>query len=137
VKNLVLDASFTLRWCFEDEATEATESLLTLLQNQEAIAWVPGIWLYELLNGLGKGVTRGRVERQRAFSLWEEIHELPLRIVEVPIDRKLLELSLANNLAVYDASYLSLAIEHRLTIATVDGKLQRAAERAGLEVIAP
>lgn len=127
MKEFVLDASFTLRWCFEDEATEATESLLTLLQNQEAMAWVPGIWQHEVLNGLGKGITRGRVERLKAFLLWQEIRELPLRIEEIPIDLKLLELALANNLAVYDASYLSLAMEHHLTIATVDGKLQRAA----------
>jgi len=43
VKDFVLDASFTLCWCFEDEATKAAESLLTELQNQEALAWVPGI----------------------------------------------------------------------------------------------
>lgn len=112
MKEFVLDASFTLRWCFEDEATETTEALLTLLQNQEALAWVPGIWQHELLNGLGKGITRARVERQRAFLLWREILELPLRITEIPIDQKLSELALANNLAVYDASYLSLAMEH-------------------------
>ena len=46
-----LDASFTLHWCFEDEATAETESILTLLQNQQATAWVPGIWAYEVLNG--------------------------------------------------------------------------------------
>jgi len=136
VKDFVLDASFTLCWCFEDEATEATETLLTELQNQEALAWVPGIWQHELLNGLGKGVTRGRVERQRAFLLWQEIRELPLRIVEIPIDRKLLELALEHNLAVYDASYLSLAMVHQLAIATVDGKLQAAAKKAGLDIIA-
>lgn len=108
MKDFVLDASFALRWCFQDEATEATESLLTLLQNQEALAWVPGIWQHEVLNGLGKGITRGRVDRKRAFLLWQEIRELPLRIVEIPIDRKLLELALEHNLAVYDACYLSL-----------------------------
>lgn len=90
MKEFVLDASFALRWCFEDEATEATESLLTVLQNQEALAWVPAIWQHELLNGLGKGITRGRVERRRAFSLGQEIRELPWRIVEIPIDQKLL-----------------------------------------------
>lgn len=137
MRQFVLYASFTLRWCFEDETTEATESLLTLLQNEEALAWVPGIWQYELLNGLGKGITRGRVDRQRAFLLWQEIQELPLRIVEIPIDRKLLELALAYNLAVYDASYLSLAMEHHLALATVDGKLQPAARLAGLDIIAP
>jgi predicted nucleic acid-binding protein len=137
VKDFVLDASLALRWCFQDEATEATESLLTLLQNQEALAWVPGIWQHEVLNGLGKGITRGRVDRQRAFLLWQEIRELPLRIVEIPIDRKLLELALEHNLAVYHACYLSLGMTHRLAIATLDGKLQLATKKAGLDIIAP
>ena len=59
MKEFVLDASFALHWCFEDEATAASESLLTILQNQEGTALVPGIWPHELLNGLGKGVIRG------------------------------------------------------------------------------
>ena len=136
MREFVLDASFTLCWCFEDEATKATESLLTLLENQEALAWAPGIWQHELLNGLGKGITRGRLERQKALQLWQEIRELPVRVAEVPIDQELLELALTHNLAVYDASYLSLALARHLAIATVDGKLQVAARSAGLAVIA-
>lgn len=136
MKDFVPDASFTLCWCFEDEATEAAEALLTQLQNQEALAWVPGIWQHEVLNGLGKGITRGRIERKKAFLLWQEIRELPLRIVEIPIDQKLLELALASNLAVYDAIYLTLAMTHHLAIATADGKLRLAAEQAGLDIIA-
>jgi len=80
----VLDASFTLHWCFEDEATPASDAVLTRLQNQTDSAWVPGIWPHELLNGLGKGITRKRVERQKAFSLWQEIRALPIRVIEVP-----------------------------------------------------
>lgn len=137
MNEFVLDASFTLCWCFEDEATETTERLLTALQNQEALAWVPEIWQHELLNGLGKGITRGRLEREKAFLLLQEIRELPLRPVRVPIDQKLLELALAHNLAVYDAIYLSLAMTHRLAIATVDGKLQQAARSVGLTAISP
>ena len=62
---------------------------------------------------------------------------MPLRIVEIPIDQKLLELALEHNLAVYDACYLSLRMTHHLAIATVDGKLELAAKKAGLDVIAP
>jgi len=115
----------------------ATEALLTTLQNQEATAWVPGIWPHEILNGLGKGVTRGRVERQKAFLFWQELRELPIHIVAVPVDDKLLELALQYNLAVYDASYLSLAVERGLPLATVDGKLKTASESVGLEIITP
>jgi len=137
VKEFVLDASFALRWCFEDEATAETESILTLLQDQQGTAWVPGIWPHEMLNGLGKGVVRGRVERKKAFLFWQEIQQLPVRLVDIPVDEKLLEMALEHHLALYDASYLSLAILRGLPVATGDGKLQQAVERVGLETILP
>ncbi len=67
--DFVLDASFALHWCFEDEATIASDAVLTRLENQQDLAWVPGIWAYELLNGLGKGITRKRIEKQKALLL--------------------------------------------------------------------
>ena len=70
MREFVLDASFALCWCFDDEATPQTESTLTSLENQEATAWVPAIWRYEMLNGLGKGVTRGRLTRDKALLFW-------------------------------------------------------------------
>jgi rRNA-processing protein FCF1 len=51
---------------------------------------------------------------------------LPVRLVDVPVDEKLL-----------DASYLSLAQARKLPLATVDGKLQQAAESTGIPVIKP
>jgi predicted nucleic acid-binding protein len=135
VREFVLDASFALRWCFEDEATAETDSILTLLQNQQGTAWVPGIFPYEVLNGLGKGVARGRLERNKAFLLWQELQELPVRRVDTPINGKLLELALQHNLAVYDASYLRLALERSLPIATVDGKLRQAVHSLGIGIM--
>jgi predicted nucleic acid-binding protein len=135
--DFILDASFALRWCFEDEISAAAESVLTQLQDQKDTALVPGIWPHELLNGLGKGITRGRIERPKAFMLWQEIRALPVRVVEIPVDEKLLELALQHNLAVYDASYLSLAMMRRLSIATGDGKLQTAAQSIGIGIIRP
>ena len=56
--------------------------------------------------------------------------ELPVRVVEIPVDEKLLELALKHNLALYDASYLSLALLRSLPIARGDGKPKEAAESA-------
>ena len=137
MREFVLDASFALCWCFEDEATPQTESTLTSLENQEAIAWVPAIWRYEMLNGLGKGVTRGRLTRDKALLFWQEVQALPVRVADVAVNETLLELALKHNLAVYDACYLSLTQARRLPLATVDGKLQQAAESAGVQVIRP
>lgn len=137
MNEFILDASFALHWCFDDEATAASESILTILQNQEGTAWVPGIWAHELLNGLGKGVTRRRLERQKAVLLWREIRELPIRVVDIPVGEYLLELALQHNLSVYDASYLSLAIMRSLPIATGDVKLRNAAESIGIAIVRP
>ncbi len=101
------------------------------------MAWVPEIWRYEMLNALGKGVNRQRISSDKVFLLWQEIQALPIRVMELPGDEKLLELSLQRNLAVYDACYLSLAQMRRLPVAPVDGKLQQATVRTGLEVIKP
>ena len=135
MREFVLDASFALCWCFDDEATPQTESTLTSLENQEAIAWVPAIWRYEMLNGLGKGVTRGRLTRDKALLFWQEVQALPVRVADVAVNETLLELALKHNLSVYDACYLSLTQARRLPLATVDGKLQQAAEGVGVQVI--
>ena len=137
MREFVLDASFALCWCFDDEATPQTESTLTSLENQEAIAWVPAIWRYEMLNGLGKGVTRGRLTSDKALLFWQEVQTLPVRVADVAVNETLLELALKHNLAVYDACYLSLTQARRLPLATVDGKLQQAAESVGVQVIRP
>jgi predicted nucleic acid-binding protein len=137
VREFVLGASFALHWCFEDGATEETDFVLTALQNQEAIAWVPGIWRYEVLNGLGKGVTRGRLGRDKALLFWREILELPIRTVDVPVDESLLALALLHNLSIYDACYLSLAQMRKLPLATSDAKLRQAVESSGFLVMQP
>jgi predicted nucleic acid-binding protein len=89
------------------------------------------------LNGLGKAVTRGRIQQEKAFLFWQELRSLPVNVVSVTVDETLLELALQHNLAIYDATYLSLALTRKLPIATGDGKLQQAAESAGIEVIKP
>ncbi len=137
MSEFILDASFTLCWCFEDEATAQTEFALTGLQNQEAIAWSPAIWRYEVLNGLGKGVTRGRLTREKALLFWQEVQALPVRIIDIAVNETIFELALKYNLAVYDACYFSLAQDRRLPLATVDGKLQQAAESAGIQIMRP
>ena len=47
---LVLDASVTLSWAFEDEASEYTEAALKATSREGAV--VPGLWLLEVANGL-------------------------------------------------------------------------------------
>ncbi len=46
----VVDASVTLAWCFEDEATPKTEAILDRLSDDTAI--VPSLWELEVSNAV-------------------------------------------------------------------------------------
>lgn len=46
----VLDCSVTMAWCFEDEMTDFTESVLKSMQKAEVR--VPAIWTLEVANVL-------------------------------------------------------------------------------------
>ena len=39
-----------------------------------------------MLNGLGKGVTRGRLTRDKALLFWQEVQALPVRVADVAVN---------------------------------------------------
>jgi len=59
VTELVIDASVALAWCFKDERTEATASLLERVQTDAAA--VPSLWRLEVANVLGLAERRRRI----------------------------------------------------------------------------
>ena len=65
-------------------------------------------------------VTRGRIEREKAFLFWQEMMELPVRVIEIAVDEKLLELALKHNLALCDASYLRRSRRHQTLTPSCD-----------------
>jgi predicted nucleic acid-binding protein len=58
VSVFVLDASYTLPWCFPDRATANTDAALKRLEAAAESAVVPPIWQLEVANALGKAVVR-------------------------------------------------------------------------------
>ena len=50
MSRFVLDNTVTMAWCFADEATEFTETVLHRLSNLIDSAMVPALWLYEEVN---------------------------------------------------------------------------------------
>ena len=134
----VLDASYTLTWCFLDRATPNTDATLKRLEAAVDSAIVPAIWPIEVANGLGKGVVRRKLTPERAQEIWEELALLPIRPSAPPLDvPKLLELAVHHNISVYDACYLQAARLDRYPLATNDHDLQEAAESYGLKVMTP
>ncbi len=125
----VADASVTLAWCFPDEATPWTESLLDrVAQGEQVIA--PAHWPTEVSNGLLMAFRRKRIDRMRADWFLNTLSSLPI-MVEQPLSmsqaKRVVALAIQHTLTFYDAAYLDLALRTALPLATLDGALRRAA----------
>jgi predicted nucleic acid-binding protein len=83
-KRFVVDASITLAWCFEDEATSFTEAVLDLL-SREAEAIAPPIWPFEVANALLMGERRKRLTNTQTGSLLRRIADLPISVDAVRV----------------------------------------------------
>jgi predicted nucleic acid-binding protein len=138
VSRFVLDNTVTMAWCFTDEATEFTETLLNRLVSLTDTALVPALWLYEVVNVTGLAARRGRITEEKAAAFLQSLADLPIEI-ENPSRAQMFSsvrmLMSQYGLTAYDASYLELAIRHGLPIAAFDNALARAAVAAGTELV--
>lgn len=135
----VIDASATLPWCFADEATQATNALLTRLRTgDEAIA--PAHWPAEVANALLVAVRRRRISSQDANQFIEDLDVLPIRVDSTSnslLRATVFPLAEQYNLTIYDAVYLELALREGLPLATLDDDLRKAAGAAGVVLAEP
>jgi predicted nucleic acid-binding protein len=136
-KRFVLDASVAVAWCFEDEATKFTESVLDLL-SAGAEALVPAIWPVEVVNALLIAERRNRILLAQVTALLQRIAALPITVL--PIDPlrafdHILPVARQQSLSAYDAAYLDLALRQGLPLATLDEQLRRAAKTTGVVLL--
>jgi predicted nucleic acid-binding protein len=57
---MVIDASLTMAWYFDDESTAATDELLDRVSTDGAM--VPGLWHLEVANAFQMAVRRQRID---------------------------------------------------------------------------
>ena len=65
MSRFVLDNTVTMAWCFDDEATPFTETLLSRLSSLTDSAIVPALWLYEVVNVTELAVRKGRITDEK------------------------------------------------------------------------
>jgi len=130
---LVLDASVTLAWAFEDEKNAYPDFVLDSLA--EANASVPNIWPLEVGNALLVAERRGRLNQAATVQFLALLWHLPIVVEPERPERMLGEiiaLAREQGLSTYDATYLHLAMRRGLPLATTDELLRQAAIRAGV-----
>jgi predicted nucleic acid-binding protein len=138
VSRFVLDNTVTMAWCFGDEATPFTETLLSRLSSLTDSAIVPALWLYEVVNVIGLAVRKGRITEEKARAFLESLADLPIEIEDPTRTRMFVSVRALvgkYKLTAYDASYLELAIRHDLPIAALDNALTKAAREAGVNLV--
>ena len=132
---LVIDSSAALSWCFEDEASAASDMLFQQVRDQGAV--VPGLWHLEVANVLLQAEKRGRITAADVAMRLDLIAELPISTdheTTARAWREILALARAQGLTTYDATYLELAIRRGLPLVTRDEALIAAAGRTGVPV---
>ncbi len=131
----VLDASVALSWIFEDESHVYSDAVLEAFVNWKAV--VPSIWPLEIANALLVAERRKRLKRAKVEQALTLLRLLPITVEETDVFLRiaeLLALAREQDLSVYDATYLDLAMRHGLPLATQDDALQAAALRCGVEI---
>ena len=138
MSRFVLDNTVAMAWCFTEEATEFTKTLLSRLSNLTDSAVVPALWLYEVANVVELAVRKGRIPGEKALAFLDSLADLPIE-VENPSRTQVFvtvrTLAGQYQLTGYDAAYLELAIRHQLPLASLDKALSRAALAAGLSIV--
>ena len=131
--SFVLDASVALAWCFEDEKNPYADSVLDALDHSEGL--VPSIWSFEVANVLALSERAGRLDLLRSAWFIRFLNDLPILVDERSSSRafgETIALARAQNLTVYDAAYLEVALRVGARLATQDNALRAAALKLGV-----
>lgn len=124
-----------MTWFFKDQGGDYGEMVLDALIDGKA--WVPGIWPLELANVLSRAEKRKIVTRRDIILFLGLVEELSIHVAEDLTKRifwEILPLATAQNLSVYDAAYLDLAMRKGIPLATLDDNLRTAARNVGVAI---
>lgn len=133
---VVADASVAVAWVHPEQATPMSRRLLDAVRSGTVVE-VPAIWPLEVANALTiLGRRRMLTPKERDAGLaW--LSRLQVRIDHAGAQlafTRLSALAAAEQLSVYDASYLELALRKGLPLACKDGSLRAASGRQGVSL---
>ena len=135
---LVIDASMALAWIYARERPAEADCADRALQTiTEMEASVPSLWHTEIANALLVGERRKIITEAQTIDYLTRLARLPIAVDEAtPAARQDQVIALAREytLTAYDATYLDLALRMGAVLATFDGKLAAAMQRAGGEL---
>ena len=133
--NQIIDASMATAGLFGDEHTPT--GLAAFRAVAQSGAFVPSPWRLEVGNVLRAPTRRGRCDEAFVERSLLRLDRLPIRIDDQTDARAWTDarvLSRDENLTVYDAAYLELALRRSVPLASYDIDLARAGQWRGVEI---
>jgi predicted nucleic acid-binding protein len=133
---IVVDASLFAAWLLNEPGYGADDALWDLV-TVETI-FVPDHWPNEIANALRRAVRTKRITVDEIALITERVTVFDIGFAgPTPIDEigSLAQDALKNELSTYDMTYVRLARERQLALATVDQAMRRAATRLNIPVL--
>ena len=138
-KAFVIDASVTATWLLPDEHDEASQRVYARLRAARLQLHAPELWLWECGNIVANGVKRARIAAADAVLVWSVLDAIRTRVELASFEpaqvRACLLLAVDENLSIYDAAYLWLALSQKVALLTHDAALAKAAVRQRVRVV--
>src|ERR1700733_7600130 len=133
---LVVDASVALAWALPDESSAYAEAVLIVVETEGLR--VPELWAREIANGLALAYRRKRIASADETAFLAALSHLMIDVEEasdaVTSIRDGTAAAMRYGLTAYDAAYVDLASRERLTLATLDKDMRKAAEQSGVVI---
>ena len=130
---VVIDNSVFMAWCMSEEDDPKVYNAMQRVADEGGV--VPRIWWYELRHVLLVYERRGRISQQQVSDTLADSQELNISIDDEHDDALVLELARRFNLTVYGSAYLEVALRRSMPLATLDKRLQEAAENIGVVIV--
>ncbi|MEO0348394.1 MAG: type II toxin-antitoxin system VapC family toxin [Pseudomonadota bacterium] len=129
--SIVIDCSIWLAASLGENDRPEANKIIEQINNQHLDAVVPQLFYIESANVIVNKVRKEQFSPSHGLELLQQLHLLP---VELDDDINLFsasETAMEYRITVCDAVYLQTAIKHNTKLASLDGKLAKAAEKAG------
>ena len=128
----VLDASVAVAWFLPSQATPYTARMRTRARREPI--HVPALWRIEVINAVYSIEDRGNISANAAATAVKLLAELRPVVHEAgDALNELHDLCRRYDVTAYDATYIALAVELHLPVASKDVRLRRGLDRAGIK----
>jgi len=131
---IVIDASVAIAWCLRnEEGTPEADVAMNRTSFERVI--VPGIFWDEIRNVLVVAERKGRTRQGDPERHLKRLRGLRFVTDNDQNDRQTIDLARRHGLSGYDAAYLETAKRRGVKLATLDGKLAKAAVNQGISIV--